>query len=108
MFQWVELQYTCAVPNDHSRTITKFPMKMRSGKTYTKNTTSPLNLCYILKRGLDLSSLKIWGLLVKGLTSCQIWRSQEKACQPAPAPLEPVGADSSCTGVKSFSKFDGR
>ena len=51
------------------------PMKMRSfweGKTYAKNTTSPLNLCYILERGLDLSILKIWGLLVKGLQSYQL------------------------------------
>ena len=49
--------------------------KMRSlweGKTYAKNTTSPLNLCYILKRGFDLSILKIWGLLVKGLQSYQL------------------------------------
>ena len=42
------------------------------GKTYAKNTTSPLNLSYILKRGLDLSILKIWGLLVKGLQSYQL------------------------------------
>ena len=37
-------------------------MKMRSlweGKTYAKNTTSPMNLDYILKRRLDLSMLKI-------------------------------------------------
>ena len=42
------------------------------------------------------------------VTSSQSWRSQEKVCRPAPAPLEPVGPDSSCTGVKSFSKFDGQ
>ena len=38
--------------------------KMRSlweGKTYAKNTTSPLNLCYVLKKGLDLSILKNLG-----------------------------------------------
>ena len=52
------------------------PMKMRSlweGKTYARNTPKPLNLCYILiKRGLDLPIVKIWGLLVKGLQSYQL------------------------------------
>ena len=79
------------MPNDHSQPITKFPMKMRSlweGKTYTKNTTSPLNLCYILKRGLDLSILKIWGLLVKGLQSYQLSKLEvtRKSLPTGPGP----------------------
>ena len=40
--------------------------------------------------------------------SCQSWRSQEKVSHLALALLEPVGQDSSCSGVKSFSKFEGR
>ena len=65
--------------------------KMRSlweGKTYAKNTTSPLNLCYILKRGLDLSILKIWGLLVKGLQSYQLSKLEvtRKSLPTSPGP----------------------
>ena len=41
-------------------------------------------------------------------TSCQSWRSQEKVCHPAPAPLEPVGPGLIIIGVVSFSKFNGR
>ena len=67
------------------------PMKMRSfweGKTYAKNTTSPLNLCYILERGLDLSILKIWGLLVKGLQSYQLSKLEvtRKSLPTGPGP----------------------
>ena len=46
-----------------------------------------------------------WSKGIK-VTSCRIWRSQEKVCHLAPATLEPVSPDSSCTGVKPFSKFD--
>ena len=67
------------------------PMKMRSlweGKTYAKNTTSLINLCYILKRGLDLSILKIWGLLVKGLQSYQLSKLEvtRKSLPTSPGP----------------------
>ena len=67
------------------------PMKMRSlreGKTYAKNTTSPMNLCYILRRGLDLSILKIWGLLVKGLQSYQLSKLEvtRKSLPTSPGP----------------------
>ena len=89
------------------------PMKMRSlweGKTYAKNTTSPLNLCYILKRGLDLSILKIWGLLVKGLQSYQLSKLEvsKKSLPYGPGPSRPVCPGSIPGEVKSFSKFDGR
>ena len=40
------------------------------------------------------------------VTSCQIWRSQEKVCHLAPATLEPVSPSSTAFGIKSFSKFD--
>ena len=40
------------------------------------------------------------------VTSCQSWRSQEKVCSPAPAPLEPVGPDSTSFWVKPFSNYD--
>ena len=66
------------------------PMKMRSlwkGKTYAKNTTSPLNLSYISKRGLDLSILKIQGLLVKGLQSYQLSAGHKKKSADQPRPL---------------------
>ena len=58
------------------------------GKTYAKNTTSPLNLCHILKRGLDLSILKIWGLLVKGLQSYQLSKLEvtRKSLPSGPGP----------------------
>ena len=58
------------------------------GQTYSKNTTSPLNLCYILKRGLDLSILKIWGLLVKGLQSYQLSKLEvtRKSLPTGPGP----------------------
>ena len=79
------------VPNDHSRTVTRFPMKMRSlweGKTYAKSTTSPLNLCYISKTGLDLLILKIWGLLVKGFQSYQLSKLEvtRKSLPTGPGP----------------------
>ena len=65
--------------------------KMRSfweGKKYSKNTTSPLNLCYILNRGLDLSILKIWGLLVKVLQSYQLSKLEftRKSLPTGPGP----------------------
>ena len=67
--------------------------KMRSlwkGKTYAKNTTSSLNLCYILKQGLDLSILKIWGLLVKGLQSYQLSKLEvtRKSLPTGPGPSQ--------------------
>ena len=45
----------------------------------------------------------------KGLkvTSCQSWRSQEKVCGPALAPLEAVGPGSIPGELESFTKFDG-
>ena len=39
--------------------------------------------------------------------SFQSWRSQEKVCRPAPAPLELLGPDLSSPWVKSLPKFDG-
>ena len=36
------------------------------------------------------------------VTRCQSWRSQEKVCHPAPAPLEPVGPHSRKPGVEPF------
>ena len=82
----------------------------------------------LLCKFVNMESSKLWHLVIfsiakiytststvglcrsKGLkvTSCQSWRSQQKVCRPALAPPEPVGPDSSCTGVKSFSKFEGR
>ena len=80
------------------------------GKKSKQNTIASLFIFSMLfVKGLDLSNLKIWGLWAKGfkVTSCQSWRSQEKVCRPAPAPLEPVGQDSWSPRVESFSKFDG-
>ena len=68
----------------------------------------PHELLTQFKKGLDISLLKIGVCRSKGckVTSCQSWRSQEKVCRPAPAPLKPVGPGLTLTGVKSFSKFD--
>ena len=47
-----------------------------------------MNLCYIFKRGLDLSILKIWGLLVKGLQSYQLSKLEvtRKSLPTGPGP----------------------
>ena len=41
------------------------------------------------------------------VTNYQNWRSEEKVCRPAPAPLKPVGPGSIPGEAESFSKFDG-
>ena len=38
-----------------------------TGQNLTKSCSWPLDFCYTFVKGLDLSILKIWGLLVKGL-----------------------------------------
>ena len=55
----------------------------------------------------QFSKYRVCRLKVFKVTSCQSWRSQEKVCHAAPALVKPLGPSSSCTGVKSISKFDG-
>ena len=43
-----------------------------TGKNLTISCSWPLDFCYTFVKGLDLSMLKIWGLLVKGLQSYQL------------------------------------
>ena len=58
------------------------------------------------KQGKAQLIIGILGILGKD-TSFQSWRSQEKVCQPAPAPLEAVSPGSILGEVESFTKLDG-
>ena len=61
-----------------------------TGQNLTKSCSWPLDFCHTFEKGLDLSILKIWGLLVKGLQSYQLSKLEvtRKSLPTGPGPSQ--------------------